>query len=343
MNIYQENGYIDIRKIKSYGMPFNFVVGGRATGKTYTSLKTMVEDDTMFMFMRRTQTQADIINKPEFSPFKPINRDNGWNIGAKAISPYNSAFYNMEECEGKNTPSGSPIGYTCALSTISNMRGFDASDVDVLIYDEFIPEKHERPLKNEAVALFNAYETINRNRELNGEPPLQLIALANANDLANPVFMSLGIVRKAHEMRKRGQEVSIMRERGIGLFILNDSPISQAKRETALYKLTRNTEFSAMSIENDFVRENSAVIRSRNIAEYVPLVAVGEICLYSHKSKCMYYVSQHISGSPPYFGAGEIELNRFRRTYPWVWWEYLSKNIEFEDVLCEVLLNRYCK
>ena len=343
MSIYQENGYIDIRKIMSYGMPFNFIVGGRATGKTYTSLKTMVDDDTMFMFMRRTQTQADIINKPEFSPFKPINRDNGWNIGTKVISPYNSAFYEMSDEDGKNVPVGLPKGYTCALSTISNMRGFDASDVKVLIYDEFIPEKHERPLKNEGMALFNAYETINRNRELNGEKPLQLLGLANANDLANPVFMSLNIVRKAHEMKKRGQEVSIMADRGIGLFILSDSPISNAKRDTALYRLTKNTEFSAMSLDNDFIQENSAVIKSRNIAEYTPTVAVGEICIYTHKSKSTYYVSQHVSGSPPSFGAGDIELNRFRRAFPWVWWEYLSKNVEFEDVLCEVLLNRYCK
>jgi hypothetical protein len=41
-----------------------------------------------------------------------------------------------------------PIGYTCALSTLSNMRGFDASDIQLLICDEFIPEKHERLLKN---------------------------------------------------------------------------------------------------------------------------------------------------------------------------------------------------
>ena len=45
-----------------------------------------------------------------------------------------------------------------ALSTVSNLRGFDMSDCTLLIYDEFIPEPHERPLKNEAAALFNAYE-----------------------------------------------------------------------------------------------------------------------------------------------------------------------------------------
>ena len=40
-----------------------------------------------------------------------------------------------------------------------------ASDI---IFAEFIPEAHERLIKNEAAALFNFYETINRNRELDG-------------------------------------------------------------------------------------------------------------------------------------------------------------------------------
>ena len=44
MNIYQKSGYIDIRAIMAIGLPFNFIVGGRATGKTYTSLETVKED-----------------------------------------------------------------------------------------------------------------------------------------------------------------------------------------------------------------------------------------------------------------------------------------------------------
>lgn len=343
MSIYQKNGYINIKNILSYGMPFNFVVGGRATGKTYTSLKTVIEDNIKFMFMRRTQTQTDLINKNEFSPFKPINEDNGWNIGTSVISKYNSAFYNMVDDGDKTTPCGSPLGYTCALSTISNMRGFDASDVELLIYDEFIPERHERPLKNEAMALFNAYETINRNRELNGRNPLQLLGLANANDLANPIFLALNLVKKANEMRKRGQEICIMKERGIGLFILSESPISEAKRETALYKLTKGSEFFSMSLDNDFIGLDNRLIKSRPLTEYKPLVAVGELCIYTHKSNGKYYVSTHISGTPKNYSAVDTDLERFRRDYPWIWWEYLSNHVEFEEILCEILLTKYCK
>ena len=343
MNIYQDSGYLDVAKIIRLGFPFNFIVGGRATGKTYTSLETVVNENIKFMFMRRTQEQANLINKPEFSPFKTLNRDHGWNIGTKPITKYNSAFYNMEEDGETLTPQGPPLGYTCALSTISNMRGFDASDVKILIYDEFIPERHERPLKNEGHAFLNAYETINRNRELNGQKPLQVLCLANANDLANPLFMELKLVRKAEQMRRKGQEISIDDKRGIAIFILNKSPISEQKRNTALYRLSQDTEFSEMSLENNFMGEESGKIKSRPLCEYKPLVSIGEICIYEHKGYGSYYVSTHRVGSPPSFGAGEIERARFQRQYNWLWLEYMRNNVEFEDILCEILLTKYYK
>jgi hypothetical protein len=340
MNIYQESGYIDIRKILSTNVPFIFIVGGRATGKTYTSLKTVIEDSIKFIYMRRTQSQADMINKPQFSPYKVLNTDFKWNIGVESISKYNAGFYHQEEQDGKLICVGSPLGYTCALSTVSNMRGFDASDVDLLLYDEFIPEKHERPIKNEGAAFLNAYETINRNRELTGRKPLQVLCLANANDLANPIFMELHLVRKAEQMRRKGQEIYIDRDRGIALFILDKSPISQKKKTTALYRLTMGSNFEKMSLDNDFSGEEIGRISSRPLAEYRPIVSIGEICIYEHKSKHEYYVSTHITGSPPAFGTGDTERARFRRIYQWVWAEYMENNIEFEEYLCEILLTK---
>lgn len=336
MKLYQENGYVNIKGILSENLPFNFVVGGRATGKTYTSLLTVTEEKIMFMFMRRTQAQADLINKPEFSPFKSINRDKHINIETKQISKYNSGFYQTSEDESKI------IGYTCALSTVSNIRGFDAQDVKLLIYDEFIPERHERPIKNEGSAFLNAYETINRNRELKGEKPLQVLCLANSNDLSNHIFMELGLVKKAERMERKKQEISIDRDRGIGIFMLYDSPISTQKQNTALYKATKDSEFERMSLRNTFNSDYSNII-VRPLIEYKPIVAVGEICIYSHKSTGKLYVSTHRTGSPEIYSSGVADLARFQRCYYWIWAEYLQNNVEFEEVLCEILLTKYCK
>lgn len=342
MNIYDNNGYLNIESILSCNMPFIFIVGMRGTGKTFGALKYVKEHNIKFILMRRTQNQIDLINKPEFSPFKSLNDEYGWNIGSAPISKYNAGFYEMQKnADDKLVPSGSPIGLSVALSTISNLRGFDASDVELLIYDEFIPERHERPIKNEGAAFLNAYETINRNRELKGKRPLQVLCLANANDLGNPIFTELGLIGKAESMRRKGQELSIMESRGIALLMLNKSPISDKKKGTVLYKLAEGTSFEEMAINNNFEELNSRSIRSMPLNEYLPIVQVGEICIYKHKSKGVYYVSTTVSGTPPKFGTSETELARFARAYYFLYEAYMKNQIIFENSMCEVLYIKY--
>lgn len=341
-NLYHESGYVNIPFILAQGLPFNFVWGGRGTGKTYGALCETVNAGVKFMLMRRTQNQLDLISKPEFSPFKSINRDNGWNVAIQPITKYNGGIYHMEENDGKNTATGSPIGYTCALSTVANIRGFDATDIELLVYDEFIPEPHARPIKEEAQAFLNAYETMNRNRELQGRKPLQVLCLANANTLANPLFIGLGLVSKAEKMYRTGQEISIDRNRGVALFNLCKSTISDLKRDTALYKFAGDGEFSSMALSNDFSGENErGRITSKKLQEYKPIVAVGELCIYAHKSQDLYYVSTHVSGSPLTFGIGATEKIRFCRMYQWLWLAYLSNKVDFESRICEILLQKY--
>ena len=57
MSIYLKSGYLDVEKILSYKLPFNFIIGGRGTGKTYGALKTAYINDIRFMLMRRTQAR----------------------------------------------------------------------------------------------------------------------------------------------------------------------------------------------------------------------------------------------------------------------------------------------
>lgn len=336
MKLYDENGYLCFDEILKTKLPFIFIVGGRGSGKTYGALKYFYEHDICFMYLRRTQAQIDLVSKPEYSPFKKINSDLGISIESKSISKYTSGFYNHD----LETDTFTLIGYSAALSTFANVRGADLSDSKALIFDEFIPEKHERLIKCEADAFFNAYETINRNRELDGDEPLQAVCLANANDLGNPIFLSLGLVSIAERMAERGKDVYINRNRGIGLFILTDSPVSDKKRKTSLYNLTSGSEFEKMAINNDFVEEKSRS-ESKRLIEYKPIVAVGEICIYKHKSKQEFYISEHVSGSPAYYGSGDTGLKRFRHDYIYLWREYLRNHIIFEKHVHEILFNRY--
>ena len=337
MGIYLSSGYVDIERILNYRIPFNFIIGGRGTGKTYGALKYAYENDIRFMLMRRTQAQCDLINKPEFNPYKVIATDLNRDIRVKSISKYNALIYEYygEYLEDKT------MGYTCALSTIANMRGFDASDVTILLYDEFIPERHERALKNEGSAFLNAYETINRNRELQHKEPLQVLCMANAFNIANAVFLELGLVGVCERMQNKGQDLYVNKERGILIAMLNKSDISKKKADTALYRITSGA-YADMALANDFSYNSTDDIKSKGLKEFKLLCTVGEISIYKHKSQRKYYVSEHRTGTADLFKSDEVGLKRYQKKYGLpLYSSYMRNNVTFENMLTKSLFELY--
>ena len=299
MRIYDSSGYVNVRGILDEGYPFNFLVGGRGTGKTYTTLKVAKEDGRRFMLMRRTQSQADLISKPEFSVFKPLNEDLGWNVMVKSISKYNSMFY---EPGGDAEEMLHPIGYTCALSTLSNM---------------------------------------NRNRELKGIAPIQMVCLANANDITNPVFESLKLIRIADKMQKGNSDRWTDDKRGIQLIMLHRSPISRKKSDTVLYNLTDGSEFANMALDNDFNVDRQHV-RPRPLSEFTPICSIGELCIYRHKSENRLYATTHLSGIfNKKFSLSDTDRLHYQRIYRSHWDMYIGGKIDFEDVLSEKMFIKY--
>ena len=344
MRLYTDAGWLDVPEILRQGYPFTFVTGGRGTGKTYGALLHARQRSApmhRFMLLRRTQAQVELISKPEFSPFKAIDLGSGTITVTQPLTKYTSGFYNgQEQDDGSIKAYGPILGYTAALSTFSNLRGWSTPEIDLCIFDEFVPERHERPIKDEAGALWNCYESVNRNREMAGGSPLQLLCLANANTLGNPIFIDLQLVSVAEKMRAKGREIWTDDKRGILLVLLQQSPISEAKRDTALYRLQQGSEFARMALDNDFAYEERSEVGRLQLKELVPLVAVGEICIYRRKAGG-YYVSGHRSGSPESFGTGPNDLLRFKRKYLWLWQAYMNKRVVFEQYIHEILLNKY--
>ena len=342
ITLFNKEGYVDIPKILQMGPTFIFIYGGRGTGKTYGTLKHFIKSHSKFIYLRRLQSQVDIVKRDDMQPFKTINTDCGWSIRPFPLNKYVSYFAESETDEnGKVHPKGDSLGLLTSLSTFSNLRGFDGSDIELMCLDEFIPELNERPIKGEAEALFNAYETINRNRELKGQKPVQMICLANSNRIDSPLFMELNLVTQAEKIRKQGKDFYYDPKRSMLLIDLYKSKISEQKSETALYRLTRGTEFYGMSIKNAFMHEERGRIEKKPIKEYKPIVCVGEITIYKHKSKDEYFVTQHRSGSPDTYGAGPKDLLRFKRRYLHIWTAYMQKRVVFEEYICEILFDKY--
>ena len=341
MNLYQPEGWLDAGAIRSRALPFTWIWGGRGIGKTYGFLKSVRYDEPApFLLLRRTQAMIDLMSNYQFSPFRAIDRDVGQLTAVQPINKYITGFYAGEQDDsGKILPNGPPIGYACALSTIHNIRGF-SSDADYIIYDEFIPERHERPIRDEYTAFLNAYETINRNRELTGRDPVRCIALTNANALSNPYFIGMGILGIVDRMLSTGREIYALQDRGIMLINITRSPISERKGKTALYSMVGDGDFSRMALDNEFSGESRSRPRRVPLAECSPLVIIGELCIYRRKTGG-YYVCKHRSGSPPEYGTDTADLARFSAKYFSVWDAYFTNKIAFIDYESEILFRKY--
>ena len=342
MKIFRDDGYLDVESIVG-SATYIFMILARGTGKTFGALKYAVDSGRKFIYMRRTQTQADMIRTDEMSPFVSLNRELGdsYLFRLKPVAKNVTGIFRKRLNEGKEDLQ--LIGYIMALSTISNVRGFDTSDCDLLIYDEFIGEKHEKPIRNEGMAFMNALETIGRNRELTGRPPLKVLCMANSNDLASPLFIELGLVRHAEKMLRKDIQAMKIPERDIMLIIARNSPISARKAETSLYRMAGDSAFTQMAIENSFSLEFTEMVKSISLKEYRPMVRVGEIVIYQHKSQLLYYVTDHMSGHPDSYGSSEIDIRRFANNYYYLKLSYFNRHIYFESFVLQVLFERYFK
>ena len=334
MKLYEDSGWINWQGIIDVNEPFTFCYGGRGCGKTYGILKNILTDPEKpkFVFMRRTQKQLNTVSIDGLSPFIKLRNDLNIDLKIKASSKTETTSILIDDEER---------GVGIALSTVSNLRGFD-SEAKYLIYDEFIPDPSERrTIKMEGFAFMNVVETLARNRELLSDDALKVIGLANANDIGNPIFMELGLVTIAERMKEKEKEYYHNHDRGLLIIDCFRSPISEKKKETALYKVAdKNSSFYNMAIENEFVSDSIAIIKSRNLKEYVPILTISDLTFYEHKSEDLYYLSEHRTGTPPIFSTASADIERFKKEYYYLWNAYLNRNIEFENRLCSVVFDK---
>lgn len=338
MKLFAENGYLNVPDIIGAGFTFNIILSGRGVGKTFGFLKYMREEAAAglgrFAYLRRLQTQIDICGKAEFNPFKRLDSVYHMSTTVKSISKYSSGFY-ADDMQ--------LLGYGLALSTFGSLRGFDGSDITSILFEECIPKAGEHRLKQEASMLWDAYETINRNRELEGEAPVRLFCIGNSNNTAADLLVDMGLVQRVERMKEKGVELYQDRKRSLQLIVLGSTSKGEQKRDTALYRfLGSDSGYSAAALDNDPDEEWGRLNRSRPLREYRPIVTVGEITVYEHKSRYEYYVTTHRSGDPPRYGTGPMDLERFKIKYKADLWAAMMKNkVVYERTNDEILLTKY--
>lgn len=318
-----EGLYINCYKRVFNEHPFAFLsilIGGRGTGKSFSMLRDCVKNGKVLMYLRRTQTELDNCCSVASNPFKAINQKYDWDIQLQA---------NKDNSIILDKKNDKLCGYACALSTFGKFRGADFSDVDVIVFDEFINTTSINVLKNEYVLFCNLLETVNRNREMDefgnivGEP-VKVVCLSNANTIDSDIIRGFKLAEIIRKMKDEGIEDYEDRERGLYLSLLGDTGIRDAKAQTALYKLTRGTAFYEMAINNEFTSDYFGDSKKLNYNEFTPLCSFNGIYFYKHKSKTLMYVCKRKANCINY---EEYQREKFKRDYGFMIQNYMVANM----------------
>lgn len=324
--IFTEKGWVNWDYLYNQKESFVPVVGARGVGKSYGAFKKAIKEKKKFIYLRRLKAQLDQCGKPEGNPFKKINMDLGLNI-----TPYPSDGLITFRDGDKD---GEIIAIGLALSVVANIRGMDFSDYDYIIYDEFIPNIGEHPIKNEFEAFLNFYETVNRNRELEGNLPVKCFMLGNANTIVNPYFVGWKLMKTVCKMIIGNQMIYRSPDKTMMLVMILHSPISEKKRKTVLYQ-TATKDFISMALDNAF-RTDETQVKSQPLKEYVHIVSCGEIGIWKHKSERKFYVTT--IQQKPYYEAFGISLKMFQQDFYILKSYYMiNKNVWFESFELEII------
>lgn len=322
VNLYLPNKYLDMGAIINAPYPFIMVISGRGGGKTYGSLRYCIENQIKFLYLRRTKTILELITDPRYQPFKRINADTHREIE----SEYGKGVGSFTDKE-----TGDLVGYAAALSTIANIRGFDGSDIELIIWDEFIPEPGERVMFNQLSAFYHAVETIGRNRELEGRPPIKCLMLSNSDLIYSDVISGLGIGEQLYQMQQTGTEIEEASPELL-LIMPHLDEFRAEKADTALYRLTAGTAFSSVALDNTFAIEDRRLIGKKDLRQYKPVCSVSGITFYKAKAGGSWYASRHRSGSPQEYEESEADIRRFRREQVALYLAFTRRKLFFEDV-----------
>lgn len=264
----------------------------RGPGKTYGSLLMAYEQKKTVLYIKRTMDDVDLLMSgdefgADMSPYAPINRDKGTNIKPYKIRKGFGAFYDFVDGE----PQGKPVAYVFSLSAVHKFKGFDLSDCDYIIFDEFIPQLSERHNVNEANLLMDLYMTVSRDRVLREKDDIIMMLFANATEVACPVTNGLNLTDDIAEMTANQQEFKYLEDRGILLHFLPPTKYAYDKSKRSKVELAmQDTKWGRMAFGGEFSYNDFSNVNRISLKHLIPVVSLS----YNQNHYYIYF-NQHLN------------------------------------------------
>lgn len=284
------------------------IIGGRRLGKTYSILKGLISERKQHMYVRRTDSDLEeclTVKRNPYRAFKEIGYD------VRLYSNNKEKFIaTFEDDEVKDI-----LGIASSVSTSGSVRGAYLEDIEYIVYDEFINLKPVNTLKKKEGNLFlDLYDTANNDRDIRGKRPLKAILLSNANTTDDGLIRTLKLGNVIYNMILKGQLYYGDKERKIYIALLpSDNTITNKRRKSAIGKLTSDTGYYEMAMNNAFTDSYFGDIEEKiNYTSYYPLFAYNNLYFYKHKSDGHLYVSYRKMKCPIY---QTKDLKKLKRDY----------------------------
>lgn len=322
---YLANGYANMAGLLLSPAPFVFAIGGRGTGKSYACADWLRRNASgRFAWIRRRDKEVSTMKAGP--PF------------ANVPSFAGCVWKGTKEASYVRDADGELVCPVLPMATSGNVTGLDLSFIDYMVYDEFIPKAGAVPFADEFTIWNSLQETVGRNRELEGRPPLKTVHVTNSDSLNSELLIRLELVPVIVRMRTEGRTTWTSPDGLVEIWDFSDSPISELKKETALYRLIAGTDYARMALDNEFAFDDFSDVRRRPIREYNPLFSIDKrATVYVHKSRDELYVSRHRSGDVPDYPATPAGKRQLYQDIPYIR-EALAEGVIYESIECKYIL-----
>lgn len=269
--------WYDIGKTLTYNCLFNFVIGNRGCGKTYSAkkraIKLFLEKGHQFVYLRRYKEELD---ETAESYFNDIILNGEF---PDAIIEYKSGQYFVND---------QLAGYAMALTKAKDYKSISYPLVYFIIFDEFLIEDngYARYLKNEVKQFLNFYMSIDRYRGCT------VFFLANSVSMINPYTLYWNLTLPYGS--------NIARRGDVLLQLVQDEEFIQERKQTRFGKLIAGTDFEQYAIENKFIMDSKTFImkKTEKAQYYFTFIYQGEkYGIWVDYQAGKFFVSQDIDPS----------------------------------------------
>lgn len=256
----------------------------RGPGKTYSSLLEAARNDKKIVYMKRTNDDVKILTSSiggrDMSPYAPINRDFGTNIkltpvymttangnrgvmdGLAAITPYAPDGVQADDS----------LGVVMSLNKVKSYKGFDLSDTDEIIFDEFMPQPGEMTKKKEGEMVLNFYMTVTRDRVARGLPEPKLVLFSNTETLWCPITLTMDLIDTIADMEAAGIRERYDEERRIFFRSIDYSASVQV--DMGIVKAMADTQWGRAALSGEFSYIDKSALRRQRLNGYMPVISL---------------------------------------------------------------------